>query len=228
MSHCTCYCCSGNFACTAACLLALVQKTVPHCHANSIAYVANAVNNMLSTRSTGMSCDHFTDNNHAMEYCRGFPNDMKERELFNMVRFTPGFQDCQLSWKNNQAQGFALYDSSHNAHGAVQMIAHVQFDENSVLRAEVARKNMFIKNDGTGPSSKRTRYASGYNAPPAASWSVTTAGTANVAPVQPQGFQPVANLNDNPPCNTLFVGNLADTVSEPELQGLFGTQPGFK
>lgn len=27
---------------------------------------------------------------------------------------------------------------------------------------------------------------------------------------------------DNPPCNTLFIGNLGDSVSEAELRGLFG------
>jgi len=26
------------------------------------------------------------------------------------------------------------------------------------------------------------------------------------------GFMPVSNRGDNPPCNTLFVGNLSDTV----------------
>ena len=38
----------------------------------------------------------------------------------------------------------------------------------------------------------------------------------------------VSNTKDNPPCNTLFVGNLGDTVSEPELRQLFGTLAGFR
>jgi len=37
----------------------------------------------------------------------------------------------------------------------------------------------------------------------------------------------VSNTKDNAPCSTLFVGNLGDQVSEPELMGLFSTQPGF-
>lgn len=41
----------------------------------------------------------------------------------------------------------------------------------------------------------------------------------------PGVYAPVSNTNDNPPCNTLFVGNLADGVDEAELQGLFSTQP---
>ena len=37
----------------------------------------------------------------------------------------------------------------------------------------------------------------------------------------------VSNTKDNPPCSTLFVGNLGDQVSEQELIGLFSAQPGF-
>ena len=37
----------------------------------------------------------------------------------------------------------------------------------------------------------------------------------------------VSNTKDNAPCSTLFVGNLGDTVSEPELLALFSSQPGF-
>jgi RNA recognition motif-containing protein len=35
----------------------------------------------------------------------------------------------------------------------------------------------------------------------------------------------VSNTKDNPPCNTLFVGNLGDGVEESELQALFSAQP---
>ena len=38
----------------------------------------------------------------------------------------------------------------------------------------------------------------------------------------------VSNTKDNPPCNTLFVGNLGDAVSEAELRQLFGTLAGFR
>jgi hypothetical protein len=33
------------------------------------------------------------------------------------------------------------------------------------------------------------------------------------------------NTKDNPPCNTLFIGNLGDTVDEPELQTFFSVHP---
>ena len=40
----------------------------------------------------------------------------------------------------------------------------------------------------------------------------------------PVGYAPVSNTRDNPPCNTLFVGNLGDAVLEADLQALFGAQ----
>ncbi|MCO5581211.1 hypothetical protein L7F22_035089 [Adiantum nelumboides] len=44
----------------------------------------------------------------------------------------------------------------------------------------------------------------------------------------PSGYAPIQNNKDNPPCNTLFIGNLGESTSETELRGLFSGQPGFK
>ncbi|KAI3671675.1 hypothetical protein L1987_87415 [Smallanthus sonchifolius] len=49
------------------------------------------------------------------------------------------------------------------------------------------------------------------------------------APVPaPSSYMPVQNTKDNPPCNTLFIGNLGENINEEELRGLFSMQPGFK
>lgn len=32
-------------------------------------------------------------------------------------------------------------------------------------------------------------------------------------------------MPDNPPCNTLFVGNLSDNINEAELNSIFSTSP---
>ena len=32
---------------------------------------------------------------------------------------------------------------------------------------------------------------------------------------------PLQNTKDNPPCNTLFIGNLGENINEEELRGLF-------
>ncbi|GAQ87881.1 hypothetical protein KFL_003850020 [Klebsormidium nitens] len=49
-----------------------------------------------------------------------------------------------------------------------------------------------------------------------------------MAPMMLAGYAPVQNTKDNPPCNTLFVGNLSESVLESELRGLFHSQPGFR
>eukprot|EP01026_Neomeris_dumetosa_P048395 TRINITY_DN4188_c0_g1_i1.p1 TRINITY_DN4188_c0_g1~~TRINITY_DN4188_c0_g1_i1.p1 ORF type:complete len:172 (+),score=20.65 TRINITY_DN4188_c0_g1_i1:100-615(+) len=51
---------------------------------------------------------------------------------------------------------------------------------------------------------------------------------ATPTPVRAQAYGQVTNMRDNPPCNTLFVGNLSDNVDENELRGLFSAQPGFR
>ena len=46
------------------------------------------------------------------------------------------------------------------------------------------------------------------------------------AAAQPRSYAPVTNTKDNPPCNTLFIGNLSEHTSEDELRGIFQGQPG--
>ena len=99
----------------------------------------------------------------------------------------------------------------------LQLVA--RFDADCSLRCELARKNMYIRED---PSVKRGRYEAPYP------------GYSQPAPYAPsyQGqrassYAPITNTRDNPPCNTLFIGNLSESVSEAELRTLFGSQPGF-
>nr|GMD30362.1 U1 small nuclear ribonucleoprotein A-like [Ipomoea batatas] len=47
-------------------------------------------------------------------------------------------------------------------------------------------------------------------------------------PAAPSSYVPVQNTKDNPPCNTLFIGNLGENINEEELRGLFTAQPGYK
>lgn len=35
-------------------------------------------------------------------FITGFPQDVKERELNNLLRFIPGYEASQMNWKNNQ------------------------------------------------------------------------------------------------------------------------------
>ena len=45
---------------------------------------------------------------------------------------------------------------------------------------------------------------------------------------QPLNFPPVNPTDQNPPCNTLYVGNLPINTSEDELKAMFSNQRGFK
>ena len=95
---------------------------------------------------------------------------------------------------------------------------------------------MFTRDDplglgGAGASGpKRMRMQGGFGGGPGANtFSIISASDGQpIQPIQPTGFAPVTNIGDNPPCSTLFVGNLGDAVSEHELRGLFAVQPGFR
>ncbi|KAF7536678.1 hypothetical protein G7054_g4346 [Neopestalotiopsis clavispora] len=49
----------------------------------------------------------------------------------------------------------------------------------------------------------------------------------SVSPYTSHKYPPV-NLTENPPCNTLNVGNLSITTSEKDLKAIFSKQPGYK
>ena len=91
-------------------------------------------------------------------FISGFPGDVKERELHNMLRLLPGFEACQMNWKAGAPQGFALLATPGHARQLVEALTGLQYDENSVLRAEMAHKNMFLKvRLGLGASSSSSR-----------------------------------------------------------------------
>ncbi|KAL8139276.1 hypothetical protein V2J09_005297 [Rumex salicifolius] len=60
----------------------------------------------------------------------------------------------------------------------------------------------------------------GYSAPPVAMLPPTPVPA-------PSTYVPVQNTKDNPPCNTLFIGNLGESINEDELRGLFTAQTGY-
>ncbi|DBA88120.1 hypothetical protein WJX79_004687 [Trebouxia sp. C0005] len=170
-------------------------------------------------------------------FLTGFPEDVKERELNNVLRFLPAYEASQMHHKNGMAQGFALFQNGAAARAAVDSLHNMVFCEGAVLRCEVARKNMYLKED---TASKRGKYEH----PPAAYPGYPPAAAPGAAPYYPPAgaaaapaaaaaaanrqYVSVSNTKDNPPCNTLFVGNLGDTVSEAELRQLFGTLAGFR
>ncbi|MCO5581210.1 hypothetical protein L7F22_035088 [Adiantum nelumboides] len=77
----------------------------------------------------------------------GFPPDVKERELQNLLRWWPGYEASQMNFKGEQPMGFALFSSAVMALSARDALQNLVFDPdtNSVLRAEMAKKNLYVK-----------------------------------------------------------------------------------
>ncbi|KMT03749.1 hypothetical protein BVRB_8g188970 [Beta vulgaris subsp. vulgaris] len=201
-------------------------------------------------------------------FLSGLPEDVKERELQNLLRWLPGYEASQINYKGEHPMGFALFTTPEFAHAAKDALQNMVFDADSksVLHTEMAKKNLFVKRGIVADAnaydqSKRLRtgdythtgYASPspFHPPPAPVWgphgymaplpppSYDAYGGYPVPPVPmpapapapvpaPSSYVPVQNTKDNPPCNTLFIGNLGETINEDELRGLFTIQPGFK
>lgn len=201
-------------------------------------------------------------------FISGLPEDVKERELQNLLRWLPGYEASQVNFKGEHPMGFALFSAPHYAIGARDSLQDMVFDaeSNSVLHTEMAKKNLFVKRGivvdsnaydqskrmRTGGDYTHTGYSSpspfhpppppapvwgphGYMAPPPppydpyGGYPVPPIQMPAPAPVQaPSSYVPVQNTKDNPPCNTLFIGNLGENINEEELRGIFSVQPGFK
>ncbi|XP_041000172.1 cell wall integrity protein scw1 [Juglans microcarpa x Juglans regia] len=198
-------------------------------------------------------------------FITGLPEDVKERELLNLLRWLPGYEASQVNFKGEKPMGFALFSTAQLAVAAKDALQEMVFDveSKSVLHTEMAKKNLFIKrgivaDSSTYDQSKRLRTGGDYthtgytspspfHPPPAHIWGphgfmappppYDPYGGYPVPPVPmpapspvpaPNNYVPVQNVKDNPPCNTLFIGNLGENINEEELRGLFSVQPGFK
>ncbi|KAF8389326.1 hypothetical protein HHK36_026020 [Tetracentron sinense] len=209
-------------------------------------------------------------------FISGLPEDVKERELQNLLRWLPGYEASQVNFKGDLPMGFALFSSAQFAMAAKDALQDMVFDaeSTSVLHTEMAKKNLFVKRGVVADSSsvdqsKRLRTGGDYthtgypspstfHPPPAPVWGPqgymapapppydpyggypvppVAMPTSTPVPVPaPSGYAPVQNTKDNPPCNTLFIGNLGENIIEEELRGLFSVkfvlndcrQPGFK
>ncbi|VFQ63376.1 unnamed protein product [Cuscuta campestris] len=200
-------------------------------------------------------------------FISGLPEDVKERELQNLLRWLPGYEASQVNFKGEHPMGFALFSNHQFAIAAKDALQDMVFDaeSKSVLHTEMAKKNLFVKRGivtdaNAYDQSKRMRTVGDYthtgysspspfHPPPPPAWGPPVYmapppqpydpyGGYHVPPVpmhvpapvhaSPSSYVPVQNMKDNPPCNTLFIGNLGENIIEEEMRGLFTAQPGFK
>ncbi|GAX79234.1 hypothetical protein CEUSTIGMA_g6674.t1 [Chlamydomonas eustigma] len=229
--------------------------------------------NMISMSGAMHNMTHIPQVMTRTIFVTGFPMDVRERELHNLLRFIPGYEASQMHDRGGSPQGFALFDSTGHAWGALELITQLQFDNNVHLRCEMAHKDMYLKEGD--PSIRRAvplpqhlmaylhnpaataAAAASSVAPQAVVSSGNPGGSVTVLPAGSMGMQlgsftmggrgnmlgtlmagPTSvpprmafhhvNKGDQPPCNTLFIGNLSDHVAEEELLALFQVQPGFK
>ncbi|XP_020886951.1 U1 small nuclear ribonucleoprotein A [Arabidopsis lyrata subsp. lyrata] len=199
-------------------------------------------------------------------FIAGLPDDVKERELLNLLRWLPGYEASQVNFKGEKPMGFALFSTAQYAMAAKDNLQHLVFDaeSKSVIHTEMAKKNLFVKRGIVGDSnaydqSKRLRTGgdcthsvyspSPFHPPPPPVWGPPHGYMAPAPPpydpyagyhappvpmpapppiAAPSSYVPVQNIKDNPPCNTLFIGNLGENINEEELRSLLSAQPGFK
>lgn len=81
-------------------------------------------------------------------------------------------QASQLNWKNGVAQGFAMFSTGALARAACDAITQLNFDPSSVLRCEMARKNMYIKEDPNKRARTSVYSTAGAGAAAAGGWVV--------------------------------------------------------
>ncbi|KAM7275333.1 hypothetical protein ACFE04_017199 [Oxalis oulophora] len=83
-------------------------------------------------------------------FITGLPDDVKERELQNLLRWLPGYEASQVNFKGEKPMGFALFSSGQCAIAAREALQELIFDADSksVLHTEMAKKNLFVKRGG--------------------------------------------------------------------------------
>ncbi|XP_037466329.1 U2 small nuclear ribonucleoprotein B''-like [Triticum dicoccoides] len=187
-------------------------------------------------------------------FIAGLPADVKPREVYNLFRDFPGYVSSHVrSGKSTQSYAFAVFADQPSALAAMSVTNGLTFDleKNCSIHVDLAKSNSrsnsskrprsdyedFPKSTGKKARSPRGRPDSGagsnihmsgmgysshsLNGYPAQSY--TDFGSSAAFSKDPAIFAP----QNNPPCPTLFVANLGQTVSDRELNDVFSSCEGF-
>lgn len=184
-------------------------------------------------------------------FIAGLPADAKPREVYNLFRDFPGYVSSHLrTGKSSQAYAFAVFADQQSALAALSATNGMVFDleKNCSLHVDLAKSNSRskrLRSDDTSPYSpeKRNRKPRGFPDSGAGSniyisgmgstshslsgypsaQSYTSLESSTSLSKDPSTFAP----QNNPPCPTLFVANLAPACSEQELIDVFSSCAGF-
>lgn len=159
-------------------------------------------------------------------YVSGLPNDALERELWNVFRGFRGFGGCKIGTSGGKVVGFVNFSSHEAAVEAREAANGIVFDHahpSQTLRVEFAKQNMkerFSATFSPALEGTGTQYPISLSMTPTASASGGIAS--EVASLLGQNVR-----GTNPPCPTLFIGNVSDAATEDDLTEAFSGLPGF-
>ncbi|KAI7866298.1 hypothetical protein BDF14DRAFT_1692593, partial [Spinellus fusiger] len=166
---------------------------------------------------------------------------MQEREFQNMFTFSPGFEAATLKVPSKDTEedmyqakkqtiGFAKFRTRLQALEARDVLSgrKVDAEKGSLLKAEMAKKNLHTKRGLSNEPVHIQRKFSQF-----AYYSISKGTEEDLfSPVlPPDSFASPrfgVGMDQNPPCNTLYVGNLPSNISEEDLTTLFSKCEGYK
>lgn len=186
---------------------------------------------------------------------RGFPSNVMRREMMNFARFLPGFRKCEpvipeVGNAQDELHAKMSFAGLYNAEYAMMTMNGCNFDEHTKLRTVLldSKGNHVPSRRHGQPQEPFFAYGPAMvmpqNIPSNGTAPMTAVPINQILPAQPDAHmvavgngvimsqqqpQPQQQQpSQNPPCNTLFIGNLTDSVDEDELRQVFGNQPGFQ
>ncbi|OAD09082.1 hypothetical protein MUCCIDRAFT_120404, partial [Mucor lusitanicus CBS 277.49] len=186
----------------------------------------------------------------------GFPEDMQEREFQNMFMFSPGFEAATLKVPSKDGEddymiGFAKFRTRKEAMDARDILngRKVDAEKGSMLKAEMAKKNLHTKRvmeENNNFYQQQQQLHHHHHEPIITRFhplnSLSTPPKSSSPPPPPGILSPTTSYrslggmlvgssnpaDQNPPCNTLYVGNLPPNTNEDELRSMFSKCPGYK
>jgi len=93
-------------------------------------------------------------------YLNGFPDDTREREIHNMLKFFMGFTDAVLNRTDKGVVAFAKFEDPQAAMNACNLLDNYQFDldHHQTLRCSIAKRDMEVReNRGAGTKREHPR-----------------------------------------------------------------------